>query len=234
MYLSVPANFPRESSSSFPYDGERQVLEFFLAAPATLSTTVTADTCLSRCRLLTVSPTLSTAFTRGRCYAGCCWDLFNVSVRSTRTTLEQTGFYPVSVITVDSNVLLGQFPFIRGIHSLRQTGRGVRGITEVKDLLPGLALLSPPQAFLPRTLSGSQIHTPTPRRSRPARAQCHPLTTRRRCSPQVRGSWGPAQGFLPPIFLLASEPPGSFLLFYLSFLSNFVTEKKKKKKKESA
>lgn len=110
VYLSVLANFPRESSSSLPYDGERQVLEFFLAAPATLSTTVTADTCLSRCRFLTVSPTLSTAFTRGRCYAGCCWDLFNVSVRSTRTTLEQTGFYPVSVITVDGNCSAWSIP----------------------------------------------------------------------------------------------------------------------------
>lgn len=94
-------------------------------------------------------------------------------------------------------------------------------------------MLSPPQAFLPRTLSGSQIHTPTPRRSRPARAQCHPLTTRRRCSPQVRGSWGPAQGFLPPIFLLASELPGSFLLFYLSFLSNLLQKKRKRKRKKA-
>lgn len=86
-YLSVLANFPQESSSFFPYEGERQVLEFFLAAPMTLSTIDVADTSLSRWRCLPVSPTLITAFTCRRYYAGRCWNLFNVLLRSTRTTL---------------------------------------------------------------------------------------------------------------------------------------------------
>lgn len=59
VYLSVLANVPQESSSFFPDEGERQVLEFLLAAPVTLSTVDIADTAPSRGRCLAVSPTLS-------------------------------------------------------------------------------------------------------------------------------------------------------------------------------